>query len=70
VKDLVYGWEPEEEVPAWLDLEVTIEPLVREYGFPREYWLRQEPRVVEIWNEMMLWRNKRKQAEMMRNASR
>lgn len=71
MREVVFsGWEPE-EAPQWLITELMVEPLVREYGFAREYWLGQEPRIVEMYLEVLELRARRqRQIEAKRNASR
>lgn len=70
MRDLAFGWEPEGEVPPWLATELMLEPLVREYGFPWEYFEAQEPRRVEVLVELLELRARRRRAEAARNASR
>ena len=67
MKDIVYGWEPD-DVPSWLAAEMAIEPLVRQYGFPPEYWESQPPRRVELYVTLMEMRERvRKQREGLKN---
>lgn len=66
MKDLVWGWEPEDEVPPWLSEVLVFEPLVKEYGFPWEYWHSQEARIVEALLELLKRRNERREMERLK----